>query len=120
MRCIEVIDPLTIIVTNSDNEHFMLKVAGIKLLKSVENVKYHEVTEFVTLMLLNKEIKISHFDYTDENELSNYIKKSKLPEVLLWINDDILWNLAMVLNGYAFINCENNILAPYIRVCGCQ
>lgn len=122
MDCIDVLTPLSILVKTDSGIELELDMAGISILKSVEAKKSEEVLNFVKANLIGKRLFISHIDYNELDLLDEYIFNTQRPEVLVWIyeKEEVLWNLAMILNGYAQVKNCSGIMAGYIKVCGCQ
>ncbi len=124
MNCIEVTGPLTLKLYSEETGEVAVELDGISILKSVTENRSDELLDFMLNNLSGRKVRVSNPDYFDSEKLMRYLMESETPELLIWLEqengEEVLWNLAMILNGYAQVSDNSNAMAPYIRVCGCQ
>ncbi|HNR63752.1 MAG TPA: hypothetical protein PKM99_05820 [Thermotogota bacterium] len=127
VTCTEIISPLSLKVRPVEDPERSIVVAvdGIKLLSSVRE-QPEELIAFNRQFLLGQKLLLSYPDFLDLEDLKGHLEEEEPVPVLVWKSDpvsglpQVLWNVVLISNGFTSIDGNNLILAPLLRVCGCQ
>jgi len=91
-------------------------LAGVRMLPSVLRKDPDTVMVFNRSYLENRSVFLSSMELGEG-----------FSSALVWVEDPqqpqkglILWNMALIVNGFAQIHEQDNILTEYVRICGCQ
>jgi len=127
VTCVGVESPLLIRIQLLEEPDRVLTVSldGVQLLSSVKE-RPEELIAFHRQFLLGQKLLVSHPDFLRVEDLKRHLEAEEPVPVLLWKIDpvsnlpQVLWNVVLITNGYTAIDSNNLMLAPLLRVCGCQ
>ncbi|HNW46492.1 MAG TPA: hypothetical protein PLN20_04825 [Thermotogota bacterium] len=125
--CSEIVGPLSLRVSPVDSleRSILVSVDGVKLNSDVRN-QPEELLAFNRQFLLGQKLLVSFPDFIDQEDLKKYLAGAEPVPVLVWKSEPIsglpqvLWNIVLISNGFASIDGNNLILAPFLRICKCQ
>jgi len=127
VTCAEIETPLTLKVrpVEDPERSIVVKVDGVQLLSSARE-QPEGLMAFNRQFLLGQKLLLSNPDFLDLEDLKGHLEAQEPVPVLVWKSDpvsglpQVLWNVVLISNGYTAIDGNNLILAPLLRVCGCQ